>query len=273
MRYCLGVLLACATSVGAAHAADFGGPTYDGSLKDGPALVSQPSWTGLYVGGHVGWATGEWDLNLSAPDSWPVYYKSEFVPAHRSIEDDSWLGGIQVGFNRQHGSLVWGLEADVSWTDIDAGGTFTDKTNGPCAPNSCTKWGVATSMDVFGTVRGRLGFLVSPQLLIFGTGGLAWGQADIKVAANHNGPDFATPGARVSGDSNHIGWTIGGGAEWMFAPNWTLKADYLYVDLGEEKYVPTGTDKPNSTTPWNEIIPADLDFHTVRLGVNYKFGN
>lgn len=263
-------LLAC-TSL--ASAADLGGPyEYGGSIKDGPAIAAQPSWTGLYFGGHVGWATGGWDLNLSAPGSWPVYYDSEFIPATRSVDDDSWLGGLQIGFNRQHGSIVWGVEADVSWTDLNANGSFTDKPNGACAPNPCTKWDVNTSMDVFGTVRGRLGVLVSPQLLVYGTGGLAWGQADIKVAATHNPLGVTEPGPRVSGEYNHIGWTAGGGAEWMFAPDWTLKAEYMYVDLGKEKYVPTGTTTPTSTTPWNEVIPAELDFHTVRLGLNYKFG-
>ena len=244
-----------------------------GAAAGGGDYYAMPAqWTGLYVGAHAGYADGGWDLNLSAPGSWSVFYNDQYIPANRSLDDGSLFGGLQAGYNYQVGSLVFGLETDVSWADLNADGTFTSKTTGACAPNSCTQWKVNTSLDVFGTVRGRLGY-ANGSLLIYGTAGLAWGQAEISVAASHNGPNFPDQGARVSGDFNHIGWTAGGGMEWQFAPNWSLKAEYLYIDLGSEKYVPTGTTTPTSTTPWNEYIPAELDFHTARIGINYRFGD
>src|SRR5690606_4227548 len=126
-------------------------------------------------------------------------------------------------------------------------------------------------LEVFGTVRGRLGVLVTPRLLLYGTGGLAWGMVDMNQATTHLPNNV--PGARTSGDANHIGWTAGAGGEMMIASNLTVRAEWLYVDLGEGTYGLKGTKAPNNPAPWTESIDADLTFHTVRLGVNYKFGN
>jgi len=130
-------------------------------------------------------------------------------------------------------------------------------------------WDIKTSLDVFGTVRARLGYAFD-RVMIYGTGGLAWGIVDAQQATNFLSPPDV--GGRTSGDVNHIGWTAGAGIEWAVAPNWTIKGDYLYVDLGEENYALDGTTKPGGTVPYTETFATDLSFHTVRVGVNYKFG-
>ncbi len=267
MRYFLtsvGAVLACTTSVAAA---DFGGPSYDGSIKDGPTVATAPIWTGLYVGGHVGYGWGEWDVDLSH-SSGAIHYNDPFVPANRSLSsDDNWIGGLQGGYNHQIGSMIVGVESDVSWTGMEADGRFTTP-----APNHTT-WDIDTSLDVFGTVRTRVGVLVSPQLLVYATGGLAWGIVDAKQATNWFPPANPDVGGRTSGDEAHIGWTAGGGAEWLVAPNWSIQGQYLYVDLGEQDYALKGTTKPGGTVPYVETFSTDLTFHTVRVGVNYKFGH
>jgi outer membrane immunogenic protein len=101
-----------------------------------------------------------------------------------------------------------------------------------------------------GTVRGRIGYAVD-QVLFYGTGGYAWIDNKITLSAL---------GVTASDSKWHSGWTVGAGVEAFFAPQWSVKGEYLYRSLGGETYfsgaLPTGT----------------LNFHTVQVGVNYHFG-
>ena len=113
-----------------------------------------------------------------------------------------------------------------------------------------------------GTVRGRVGFLATPTFLIYATGGLAYGNT---WARNGNGPLGLGFAGFVNGNNNSnsvtAGWTAGGGLEWMFSPNWSVKAEYLYVDLGRQ----------NNTwlNSWGNASKSTA--HVARLGVNYHF--
>jgi outer membrane immunogenic protein len=262
-------LLAC-TSL--ASAADLGGPyEYEGSIKDAPIAAAPYNWTGLYFGGHVGWATGEWDGSLRTAGANP---NDVWDNPNQSYDFDGWLGGLQIGFNRQHGSIVWGLEADASWGDLEGSQSVLTK-------SGSVEWVDDFSIDAFGTIRGRLGFLITPRLLIYGTGGLAWAQTSLDHTVWHHegkAPFDAITG-RASTDETHIGWVAGAGGEWMLASNWTVRAEWMRVDLGEAEYHPTGT-KYNFTTGAESgslrsdiIDEVDLTFDVFRVGVNYKFGN
>ena len=223
------------------------------------------TWTGVYLGGHVGHAWGNWDVDLSH-SSGAIHYNDFFVPDQRSLGGgDGWLGGLQAGYNYQTGSLVVGLEADVSWSGIDASGRYTT-----AAPNYAT-WDIKSQLDVFGTVRGRLGFTTG-SLLIYGTAGLAWGQTDSSQATNWFPPAPPDVGGRTSGKTNHIGYALGAGAEMQLSPSWSVKAEYLYVDLGKENYALKGTTKPGGSVPYVETYATDIDFHSFRVGLNYRFG-
>ena len=81
------------------------------------------NWTGLYIGAHGGYAWGDFDGPLSYDDA-ALFPASIFDSSEKSIDADGWLGGFQAGFNKQFGTVVVGLEADVSWTDNDGRGTF-----------------------------------------------------------------------------------------------------------------------------------------------------
>ena len=256
-------LVAC-TSL--ASAADLGGP-YGSSLKDDPYVAAAPfSWTGLYVGAHAGYGWGEWDGTLTYDEgAGPI--PGVWDNPNQSIDADGWLGGLQIGWNRQHGSVVWGLEADVSWTDMGGSGSF-DTASG------YYNWRIQQELDWYGTVRGRLGFLPMPNLLIYATGGVAYGE----TSASHAASDLTNNGfvsGRGSADEKHIGWAAGAGAEFMFSDRWTARAEWLHVDLGEADYRLTGTNyyanppEPSTT----DSFPADLTFDVFRVGVNYKFGH
>lgn len=236
-----------------------------------PATAGNFSWSGLYIGAHAGYGTGDVDADLSHTTG-AVIYSDPFSPDQRKLDGgDGWFGGFQAGANYQRGQFVIGIEADASWTDIDASGTFATTSAGPCSPNSCTQWKVDTELQALGTIRGRLG-IASGHTLFYGTGGLAWAITDSDEVTHHNGPAFATPGAVVSGDSNHIGYAIGGGAEVALGQGWSLKGEYLFLDLGEADYHLTGVTAPGSSTPWAESFSQDIELHTFRVGLNYKFG-
>ena len=80
---------------------------------------------------------------------------------------------------------------------------------------------------------------------------------------------------RISDDSYHVGWTIGGGAEYKITRSWSIKGEYMFLDLGDVDYDPTGVTRPDPNDPaygpWFEKVSADLELHTVRVGLNYHF--
>jgi outer membrane immunogenic protein len=237
-----------------------------------PALAQDHNWSGLYLGGHVGYVDPDASVDLSHTTG-AIIYKDPFNPSTRDLEGDaSVLGGLQAGANQQFGRLVIGLETDVSWADLSTEGTFaTIKQPGCTNGDSCTQWHIQTDIETLGTARGRLGLAVG-HALFYGTAGVAWALTDTTQTTRHNGPAFATPGAIVSGDSNHVGYVVGGGLEWALSPNWSIKGEYLYMDLGTADYHLTGVTAPGSKTPWAEAFSEDLTLQSARVGLNYKFG-
>jgi len=151
------------------------------------------------------------------------------------------FAGGTAGYNWQTGNLVFGIEADAAWSDIGA-------TIG--TPGLVT---VTDRIRDTGSVRGRIGYAFD-QVLVYGTGGYAW--ADNRISATALGLTFA--------DSRfHSGWAAGAGVEVMFAPKWSVKAEYLYKSFGSQTYF-AGLFPPGFTT-------GTLNLNTVQVGVNYHF--
>jgi outer membrane immunogenic protein len=191
------------------------------------------NWSGLYVGlqAGYGWGTSNHRQGTAQTDDFTM---SGFV------------GGGTLGWNWQApgSALVWGIETDISWSNIHGsrpigltGGFFCF--TGPC--ETFVKW--------FGTVRGRIGVAFDRSLL-YATGGLAYGNLFAQI----------TPDPTFTGGETKAGWTAGFGWEWAFAPNWSVKAEYLYVDFGRFVY---GTSPPPPT--------ALAQFSVFRGGVNWHF--
>ena len=167
------------------------------------------------------------------------------------------LAGGQLGYNWQSGPMVYGLETDIQFSN--AKGTLS----APCAPGLC---GVAAltanySQEVswFGTVRGRIGY-ASAGWLLYGTAGYAYGQLDTTANASA-GPATASFSARDFVD----GWTAGGGVEVQVAPRWSVKGEYLYMDLGRANHSFALPALP----PLNDS--AHVTLNVVRAGVNFRF--
>jgi outer membrane immunogenic protein len=202
------------------------------------------NWQGLYFGVNAGYGWGsDRTATLTAPGSGAD-------GSYGTIGPDGWYGGGQIGYNAQFNWLVLGLEGDLQYADIDDSAVgFT--------PNGAYYTQATTDIDWFSTLRGRIGYTTGPTLFYF-TGGFAF--ADVTHSVTTSGPVGTVS---LSKDDWETGYTLGGGAEWAFAPNWSFKTEYLYVDLGEQTLTGGPGNSVSSTT--------DTDFHTVRAGLNYRF--
>ena len=160
------------------------------------------------------------------------------------------LSGGQVGgtagMNWQTGHAVFGLEGDVDWSGV----------RGTAAPALCP--GCTTNNDWLATVRGRAGYAFD-RLLVYGTGGAAFGN----VQANFSNDPVTS--------ATKAGSTIGAGVEVALAPNWSAKAEYLFVDLGNGSCTTNCAIADASGTPIIPNVAVKFNESIVRGGINYRF--
>ncbi len=260
---------ALALSAGSAFAADLP------SRKEAPVYVPPPPpppmWTGFYGGLNIG---GGWTDNGGAHNTSSAYYDTRYsmgapVPGNAGVSNlfflpdgnslggaGGVLGGAQVGYNFQFGQFVIGAETDFQGTSISSSNTNGGGVLYPAFYNNAGGGNYLTAVNLvgsananlswFGTVRGRVGYLITPTLLLYGTGGFAYGQVDAWGFSSTN-----------------TGWTAGGGVEWMFAPHWSAKVEYLYVNL-------SGSNSLNNSG-YNFGYNYNPGLNVVRAGVNYHF--
>lgn len=241
VRIVQGTALAALTA-GGALAADLPRRTV---APAAPAYIAPPlfTWTGFYVGLNAGATIGD--------------SKYQYAPFFNNYAQSGvgFTGGGQIGYNFQTGPVVFGLETDINYR------------SGSSSANNWGYGGATNTSGYFGTVRGRLGFTPMDRLLIYGTGGLAYGNANFpNTIAGVDG--FGVPRAFYGSNNNgtKLGWTAGAGAEYAITPKWSIKAEYLYVNLGRTNvnYVDAYSGVPFSASAKNAN-------HVVRLGVNYHF--
>lgn len=245
-----------------------------------PAYVAPIyNWTGFYAGANVGYGWGGRSGNVTGNSAnlngsvGPL----EFYTDAFGNKNDGVFGGGQIGYNYQVSQYVFGLETDIQWAD-QRSNTFLSRPT-PFLGNSFLADHTQSASDRvkwFGTVRARAGFTPVSTLLLYVTGGLAYGETESSVTNTFPAlpnvfpivtgrPAYANAGS-VSGTS--VGWAAGAGAEWMFAANWSVKAEYLHVDLGSTSL--TLVDRFDPTTFQTYGFRHQQD--TVRVGINYKFG-
>lgn len=257
--------------------------------RKAPAYAPPPppvySWTGFYIGANIGGGWGERDVHYSPndPASNVIFGDPiESPPAGESFKTSGVLGGLQLGYNWQFNrNWLVGLETDFDWSGMKGSASTTFGT-----------FPITTTVDEhikwFGTVRARLGYLPMDNLLAYVTGGFAYGKVDHTGAyANDsvggaygigNNGGFSVvcgPGTCFAGSSSDVatGWTVGGGLEYAFWNNLTLKAEYLYVSLANKSVTETALGVFTLGT-----LPASFDanfsrtnFNVARVGVNYRF--
>jgi outer membrane immunogenic protein len=246
------------------------------------------SWTGFYVGADVGgaWARsdGRWDPldNFDQPN--PAYFGEQ--PISGGMTGSGVLAGGHVGYNYQFArSWVAGIEADWSWSNAKATLDQTWVSTDPVAHPGLVRPGahttLQTDLDSIATIRARAGYLVTPSLLLYGTGGFALADADLKAVAqnepNHD-PRYIAP---MSTSKWVSGYVVGGGLEYAFQNRWSLRAEYLFYRLNTSDSTIAG-DPSDATGNFcrsgcaNVVFPSgftrsDTDVQAARVGVSYKF--
>lgn len=249
-------------SAGAVSAADM-------AVKTRPIAVDPSyNWTGWYVGLNAGAAINDSRYTLLPTGNFlgPAWVGGNPLRTDSGRFDrTSFTGGGQIGYNYQVGKWVWGVEADINY----GGEGQTDNVNRPFAAPLVGSFvhGVSERLDWFGTLRGRLGFTPADRVLLYATGGLAYGRvsSSSNLLATADGDTYIG-----SASSTRVGWTAGGGAEWALSNNWTVKAEYLYVDLGSFSY--SDPNVPLIFPGFTYQTDVTAREHIVRLGLNYRFG-
>jgi outer membrane immunogenic protein len=253
--------------IGSAYAADL-------PVKAPVAVAAIPSWAGFYIGANAGAGSGEGTYTLSPGGCFVTGAcggGAALNPLRTFSEDHLntfFVGGAQAGYNWQTGAFVYGLEGDINYNGWNNNTAITYTLAAPLAGTFTTA--VNTRLDWFGTVRGRIGVAASPTILIFGTGGLAYGQVKSSTLGA-----FSAGGDTYSGTASNTraGWTVGGGIEWLFMPNWSLKWEYLYIDLGKLNYADRCTLFCGAAAPLLPAYATSVQFkeQVFRIGLNYHF--
>ena len=202
-----------------------------------PVVAPLPfSWSGFYIGGHIGGAKVERCLELT------------LLNADACADRTGWLGGGQIGYNWQAGQVVFGVEFSGSFADLGGG------VNAGVLPG-----GVFFELDGKSLLMltGRLGW-AADRALFYVTGGAASVRANV---------DFHTPLVVREASLTRTGWTFGVGAEFAFTQNWSFAAQYNWIDLG-------GRDVTFAALGAAPAVAANVDqsFHVLTLRMNYRFG-
>jgi outer membrane immunogenic protein len=296
------------------------------SIKSAPVAAPAPMWTGFYAGLNIGYGFGT--SNGSYTSAYPLLDTWDDAQATArgllSFKDNSQgitfgnagnapmtqngvIGGGQIGYNLQlQDRYVIGFEADIQGTGITGNGKSYNLSRGeldysfrsgtPRDGYSRLVFGqnaISASVDWLGTARLRAGYLITPTLLAYGTGGLTYGgitaTSSPGAIAGYYGDLTGTfrgwqGSVGLQGNSNTlaVGWNAGGGVEWMFMQNWSAKAEAIYYDLGAQtltsytygpEYTFRGTGFSNPTGAWLVQNNNTISYNGIiaRAGVNYHF--
>jgi outer membrane immunogenic protein len=256
-------------------AADFpAAPEYKAPMTPLPIY----DWTGFYVGLNAGYSFG------NASDAATI---AGFTPFSMANHLNGWVAGGQAGYNWQFNrNWLIGIEADIQATgqkgtlNASGGPACTTAAGIPFTTTTCTSAiaSLEQKLPWFATARARLGFLPMEHLLLYVTGGAAFGEVETNASLSTTTTVTTALGgitlgttttgtiATASSNVNRVGWTVGGGAEWELSGPWTAKLEYLYVDLGtvSNSFGPGGAPFLTGSTHVTDNI--------VRVGLNYRFG-
>lgn len=177
-------------------------------------------WTGFYMGATYGASWGSAGVEGSTGTF--------------TFDQNGGMGTLFGGYNWQAGNTVFGVEADIGTGSHDGSAMIGNST-------------VRADVNTFGSLRARAGFLATPALLVYATGGFAWADMDFKLN-------------NVRATETFTGYQLGAGAEMIIAPQWTLRLEYQFTDYGKEQL-----------TNWPARNTFDPDMHTVRAGIGFKF--
>lgn len=233
----ISVVALAALASSAAVAADLPSRRMAVAPQPAPVFVAM-NWSGFYVGGQLGWIQGQDKVSMvPAVATWNQTYR-----------DNAMIGGVHAGYNYQINSVVLGVQADANITGVSRSIT----TLGGNAIG-----GVARGREQYeGSLVGRLGYSFG-NAMIYGLGGVALANYEVRYTTGANVAKF---------DDTRVGWTVGAGAAYKFAPNWSANVEYRYADYGKENHV-----LPAAVLGGGTVRHA-YTTQRVTVGLSYHFG-
>jgi len=227
---------ACAI-VGAAQASDL-----RGAIEPQDAPAAPTVWSGFYLGAGVGYGWSAADDQLGLRGDQPTGLASEGA-----------LGGLQVGYNMQFSRYVWGVEAE-----LDASGV------GDSAHDRLYGDNFSSRLQYLGLLRNRVGYAFD-RALVYVDGGLAYGGLTNRV----NGPILTGSPYEFSGTA--LGYALGAGVEYALAKNWSIRSEYLFVDLGKNDPTNAAGATYSGIAGGGWATVRRDAFQVFRIGVDYTF--
>jgi outer membrane immunogenic protein len=255
----IGLIASVAAGAGSAVAADL--PVRPVAAPAAVAPVYVPDWAGFYVGIHGGGGWGNKDFESP-------FFSSERDDNPLAIPNNARLSGgvfgFQFGHNWQWGPVVGGLEIDFSGADLKESSSFLfvdeDRQN--------HRFDQDAKIDRLASVRGRLGYVIFPSVLLYGTAGIGWAHERFNSVDTEFRPYSSTTVESFRANStfaNEFGWVAGVGLEWKFWNNWLLRGEWLHYDFG--KTVLVGQEITPDVDSFNVRTTVDV----ARAALSYKF--
>lgn len=240
---------------------------------------------GLSLGIHAGAAAGrsKYDTETNcpptainavycnaAPDPSVVNGAAVDASGTGKLSSHGPTGGVQIAYSWQDGRIVYGGEADLAALDFDetatASGVFP-------FPFLGTQYSVTnrTKMNWVSTLRGRVGMAITPEVLLYATGGAAFARIQVSSSYSDNAVAPGLPGGSGSASADEVkaGWVVGGGVQWALDSRWSVKAEYLYTDFGS---VSVGVPVTNTPTFAQTMsATSNVSLQLMRIGLDYRF--
>ena len=231
----------------------------DMAVKAVPPAPYVYDWSGIYLGGVVG---GAWGTNDLTTTGLGVVGTILGVPVVQTNNSSAFIGGVEVGSRYQFGKLVVGWEGDVLWGNLN--NTSTTSNGGPLAPGLLTN-SLSTTINWTGTGTAQVG-IAHGNWLLYGKAGAAVENVNYTQNIAAVGiPVFSGTGS----DKNRVGWTVGTGIEWAFWQNWSVKAEYDYLDFGNRNVAINGS--VLGVLPVQFGLQDNNHVNQFKAGLNYRF--
>jgi outer membrane immunogenic protein len=250
-RFMAGVAVT-AIMAGSAFAADM-------PLKAAAAPVSVYDWSGMYLGGVIG---GAWGTNDISDPGLGVLGTLVGVPVIQTTSPSAFIGGIEGGSRYQFQRLVVGWEADITWGDLNA--TSTSGFGAPLLPSGILSRSITTDTNWTATAVSTVG-IAHGNWLLYGKAGVAWAN----VNYTDNWAIAGIPLFSGTGSDNRVGWTVGTGVEWAVWNNWSVKAEYDYMDFGTRTVAINGSVPLLGGIGLSPGIQDNNHINQVKVGVNW----
>jgi len=215
-----------------------------------PPVYAPPpfSWTGLYLGGQVGYAFGSLGSNLLSPAGFDFFYPNQFSYTPQGV-----IGGAHLGYNLQISQWLLGLEGDVDGTGLSRTYSAPFGFIGPAGFGAT----IHSTQPIQGSIRLRAG-IAWDRALLYATGGAAF--TGIKTS-------YASFFGYDSISRTRAGWTVGGGIEYAITDNWSIRGEYRYADFGRYNDFLI-----NSGSFFGTSVHSHLTENRVQVGFSYKLG-